>query len=176
MCNVQRACWDLLLGSFVPSVLCNPCPVCAVCYVTGWPLIPRPDAVYTIITHMRSARVLHGIMAYVAKRSKAVVVNFVLSLYIQYVQKSKANPVSFSFIFSRKRERGKLECLEAWLPRCNPDCSAGGWPTAGVRATAVGRATAGFHANTRGKLSSGYQDTPDWCPMSLVYILCPIWP
>ena len=61
VCNVQRACQDLLLGSFVPSVLCNPCPVCAVCYVTGWPLIPRADAVYTIITHMRSARVLHGI-------------------------------------------------------------------------------------------------------------------
>ena len=61
VCYVQPACQDSLLGSFVPSVLCNSCPVCAVCNVTGRPLIPRADAVYTIITHMRSARVLHGI-------------------------------------------------------------------------------------------------------------------
>ena len=68
MCSLP-ACWDLLLGSFVPSVLCNPCPVCAVCYVTGWPLIPRPDAVYTIITHTRSARVLHGICCKMVQHS-----------------------------------------------------------------------------------------------------------
>ena len=37
--------------------------LCAACYVTGWSLIPRPDAVYTIITHMSPARVLHPIIS-----------------------------------------------------------------------------------------------------------------
>ena len=37
--------------------------LCAACYVTGWSLIPRPDAVYTIITHMSQARVLHPIIS-----------------------------------------------------------------------------------------------------------------
>ena len=110
VCNVQRACRDLLLGSFVPSVLCNPCPVCAVCYVTGWPLIPRPDAVYTIITHMRSARVLHGIMAYVAKRSKAVVVIFFShSIYSMFKSQKPILchfPSYFLSIFKEERERG----------------------------------------------------------------------
>ena len=126
VCNVQGACRDLLLGSFVPSVLCNSCPVCAVCYVTGWPLIPRPDAVYTIITHMRSARVLHGICCKMFQSIGGEV--FSASAMYQWHEHPKlclrVLDIPFSLIFFSPVE--SVLKAEHILPRCNPDYPAGG--------------------------------------------------
>ena len=139
VCHVQPACQDLLLGSFVPSVLCNSCPVCAVCNVTGRPLIPRADAVYTIITHMRSARVLHGISCKMVQTCGGEGFSAsVKSLYTMY-QCHEHPQLCFKVVYvpfssyicckyvQRKRVRGESVLKELHLPPCsNRDCSAGG--------------------------------------------------